>query len=136
MTTSFLWHPPTLRNTRVRNIRKYCFIVNDKPTITTTNEDPGDGKDTLTLTCNEATAEAVISYVWFVNSTEVNGETNTTFESGNIREESGDYQCSVKTATQTSEKSDIFFLCEYRFVCVCVCVCVGGGQLYCITSLI
>ena len=93
----------------------YYFLDNDQPNIGTSNESPVENVDTVTLTCNEATSESVVSYEWYKGA-QKEAETSKTYQIGNTRDKSGNYKCAVKTPTKTSAQSaikSVIFLCKF-----------------------
>ena len=95
----------------------YYFLDNDQPNIGTSNESPMADVDTVTLTCNEATSESVLSYEWYKDS-QKQAETSKTFQIGNTRDKDGKYTCAVKTSGKTSIQSagkDVLFRCKITF---------------------
>ena len=97
------------------------YSDNDKPTVTASPDNPVDTANDVILTCVEATNEDSPSptYKWYKDGTEDSSSTASTWNIGNVRAQTGSYQCEVVAATHTgtSEKSDavtVTFLCEYH----------------------
>ena len=91
---------------------------NDKPTVTSSNNNPQVGVSNVELTCTHDSNDVVKSYQWFKDGTQIGTVSSKKYQPpGNAKSDSGfKYQCKVvATYVPSSSFSDeltVTFLCK------------------------
>ena len=94
------------------------ILDNDKPTVTSSNNNPQVGVSNVELTCTHASNDVVKSYQWFKDGTQINTATAKKYQlPGKAKSDSGfKYQCKVVATyvppSSFSDELTVTFLCK------------------------